>query len=64
MAAEKCGGLRPREAVVLLRVKDGETVDPPAAYKAPARQALIDEKHWPRGHRRARGGSPRAEART
>jgi hypothetical protein len=39
----KGGGLRPGQAVVLLPVKEGETRDSPAAYRAPLRQALIDE---------------------
>jgi hypothetical protein len=32
----KGGGLKPGEAVVLLRVKEGETVDSLAAYRAAA----------------------------
>ena len=37
------GGLAPGQALVLLPVKDGETDASPVAYRAPLRQALIDD---------------------
>ena len=39
----KGGGLAPGQALVLLPVKEGETHESPAAYRAPLRQALIDD---------------------
>jgi hypothetical protein len=39
----KGGGLKPRQALVLLPVKSEENENSPAAYLAPLRQALIDK---------------------
>ena len=39
----KGGGLAPGQALVLLPVKETETAESPAAYRAPLRQALIDD---------------------
>ena len=39
----KGGGLGPGLALVLLPVKEGETDESPVAYRAPLRQALIDD---------------------
>ena len=39
----KSGGLAPWQALVLLPVKETETDESPAAYRAPLRQALIDD---------------------
>ena len=39
----KGGGLTPGQALVLLPVKEVETDDSSAAYRAPLRQALIDD---------------------
>jgi hypothetical protein len=39
----KGGGLAPGQALVLLPVKEVETDESPAAYRAPLRQALIDD---------------------
>ena len=39
----KGGALTPGQALVLLPVKQGETDESPVAYRAPLRQALIDE---------------------
>ena len=39
----KGGGLAPGEALVLLPVKEVETDELPAAYRAPLRRALIDD---------------------
>lgn len=41
----KGGVLVPRQAMVLLPVKDGETRNSPAAYLAPLRHALIAMLH-------------------
>ena len=37
------GALTPGQAAVLLPIKEGETDQSPAAYRAPLRQALIDD---------------------
>ena len=39
----KGGGLAPGQALVLLPIKEGETDESPVAYRAPLRQALIDD---------------------
>ena len=39
----KGGGLAPGQTLVLLPVKKGETDECPVAYRAPLRQALIDD---------------------
>lgn len=39
----KGGGLAPGQTLVLLPVKKGETDESPVAYRAPLRQALIDD---------------------
>src|SRR5262245_44888511 len=39
----KGGALRPGQAFVLLPITEGETEDSPAGYRAPLRQALIDD---------------------
>ena len=43
MAARRGGALTPGQAAVLLPIKEGETDRSPAAYRAPLRQALIDD---------------------
>ena len=37
------GALTPGQAAVLLPIKEGETDQSPAAYRAPLRRALIDD---------------------
>ena len=39
----KGGGLKPGQAMVLLPPEAGETDESPVAYRAPLRQALIDD---------------------
>jgi len=39
----KGGALAPGQALVLLPIGEGETDESPAAYRAPLRQALIDD---------------------
>ena len=39
------GGLKPGQAAVLLPPKEGETHESPVAYRAPLRQALIDDNN-------------------
>ena len=39
----KGGALRPGQAFVFLPITEGETEDSPAGYRAPLRQALIDD---------------------
>jgi hypothetical protein len=39
----KGGALRPGQAFVLLPIQPGETENSPAGYRAPLRQALIDD---------------------
>jgi len=39
----KGGALRPGQAFVLLPITKGETEDSPAGYRAPLRQALVDD---------------------
>jgi hypothetical protein len=43
MAAREGRRLKPGQAAVLLPPKEGETDESPVAYRAPLRQALIDE---------------------
>ena len=46
MAAKgRGGGLKPGQAAVLLPPKEGETHESPVAYRAPLRQALIDDNN-------------------
>ena len=45
----KSGGSAPGQALVLLPVKETETAESPAAYRAPLRQALIDAGVLPDG---------------
>ncbi len=39
----KGGGLTPGQALVLLPIQEAETDDSPVAYRAPLRQALVDD---------------------
>jgi hypothetical protein len=39
----KVGALTPGQALVLLPLQEGESSDSPVAYRAPLRQALIDD---------------------
>jgi hypothetical protein len=39
----KGGALTPGQALVLLPIQEGETDDSPVSYRAPFRQALIDD---------------------
>ena len=58
----KGGALVQGQALVLLPIRPGETDQSPVAYRAPLRQALIDDNTRARQHRRVRNGLQDAEA--